>query len=426
MKTGPHTRFNERIVWLLQNDPIVLPARALPPGTQQHRPVDWAYRREMLEDVRDDLDRCAGLMPPPLLPSADGIGLMAQSVATRVRWQSEHVPGRRWIPRSKVSRTASSDPTPRSRWDRDHGAVRRYARAMAGRARSWSQIDPSLERRDRHIPRPARRPDAASQPLHVRSLRSGIAGTSLRRSRCTTSCRTERDATVCRNTAMRDFLLLFTMAIGAGASACTFHAAIGGQGLLRGDAMHGGEEVATGGPILLLGGGPCLRWPRLRTSLAVEGALRGASAEILAANETFWIFDEGYARRHESDVTRTSLALKTRFAGGWNTVARHRVLEAGVGLAIVRDSDHTRGDFFSTSRRKRVRAGDFHAVSLDLIATYAPDRNSADDTWIGAQLAIHVSGIATDGISGSRIHSKQRYGVPQPGQVTDCNSGHLP
>lgn len=102
MKTGPHTRFNERIVWLLQNDPIVLPARALPPGTQQHRPVDWAYRREMLEDVRDDLDRCAGLMPPPLLPSADGIGLMAQSVATRVRWQSEHVPGRRWIPRSNV------------------------------------------------------------------------------------------------------------------------------------------------------------------------------------------------------------------------------------------------------------------------------------------------------------------------------------
>jgi len=100
--TGPITRFNGRLEYLLQHEPIVLPARALPPGTRQQRPPDWAYRREMLEDRRDDLDRLAGLLPPPLLPAADGIGVMAQSVAARVRWQAIHAPGRRWIPRSNM------------------------------------------------------------------------------------------------------------------------------------------------------------------------------------------------------------------------------------------------------------------------------------------------------------------------------------
>lgn len=77
-------------------------AQALPSGTQQRRPPDWAYRREILEDRRDDLDRLAGLLPPPLRPAADGIGVMAQSVAARVRWQATHAPGRRWIPRSNM------------------------------------------------------------------------------------------------------------------------------------------------------------------------------------------------------------------------------------------------------------------------------------------------------------------------------------
>ena len=100
--SGPYTRFNERIVYLLQHDPIVLPALALPPGTQQQRPPDWAYRRQILEDVRDDVDRLAGSLPPLLRATSDGIGAMAQSVADRVRWQGGHAPGRRWIPRSNV------------------------------------------------------------------------------------------------------------------------------------------------------------------------------------------------------------------------------------------------------------------------------------------------------------------------------------
>ncbi|MEZ4400721.1 MAG: hypothetical protein R3B06_11920 [Kofleriaceae bacterium] len=99
---APVTRFNQRLVFLLQNEPIVVPARALPPGTQQERPPDWAYRREILEDRRDDLDRLAGLLPPSLRPVEDGIGVMAQSVADRVRWQAQQAPGRRWIPRSNV------------------------------------------------------------------------------------------------------------------------------------------------------------------------------------------------------------------------------------------------------------------------------------------------------------------------------------
>ena len=100
--SGPTTRFNARIEFLLQNDPIVLPACALPPGTQQQTPPAWAYRRGILEDPRDDIDRLPGLMPPSLLPIGEGIGPMTQSVATRVRWQGEHAPGRRWIPRSNV------------------------------------------------------------------------------------------------------------------------------------------------------------------------------------------------------------------------------------------------------------------------------------------------------------------------------------
>lgn len=226
---------------------------------------------------------------------------------------------------------------------------------------------------------------------------------------------------------MRAAILFFTMVSGAGASACTFHAAIGGQGLLRGDAMHGGEEVATGGPILLVGGGPCLRWPRLRTSLSLEGALRGASADILVASETFWIFNEGPARSSDG-ITRTSLALKGRLGGGWNTVARHRILEAGLGLAVVIDSDHMREVIFTNSGKQKEYVGDFHAISLDLIATYAPDRGSADDTWIGAQLAFHMTTLGSPSPPGGRrLHrQKTRYGRPRPGQRTDCNSGYLP
>jgi hypothetical protein len=43
-----------------------------------------------------------GLAPPALRPVTEGLGVMAQSVASRVQWQGAHAPGRRWIPRANV------------------------------------------------------------------------------------------------------------------------------------------------------------------------------------------------------------------------------------------------------------------------------------------------------------------------------------
>lgn len=220
---------------------------------------------------------------------------------------------------------------------------------------------------------------------------------------------------------MKASLLLLTAICGGGTSACTYHAAIGGQGELRGDAKHGGEEVATGGPILMVGGGPCLRWPRLRTSLSLDGALRGASANILVASETFWIFDEGYARDYQGDTARTSLALKGRLAGGWNSVTDRWIADAGIGIAIVIDSDQFRDFAWFGSGR----SGDFNAVSLDAVATYAPDTSGEDDVWIGGQIAFHFSGFAMPTRGYDKLKN-QAYSKPAPGQSTDCNSGHLP
>jgi hypothetical protein len=220
---------------------------------------------------------------------------------------------------------------------------------------------------------------------------------------------------------MKGLLLLLATIASASASACTFHAAIGGQGLLRGDAKHGGEEVATGGPILMAGGGPCLRWPRVRTSLSLDGALRGASADILVASETFWIFDEGHARSYHSATTRTSLALKTRLAGGWNSATNRWVAETGLGLAVVIDSNQHRRFAWQGAGR----AGDFHAVSLDAVATYAPDTGGEDDVWIGGQLAFHFGAPALPAQGYDKLRN-QNYEKPKAGQPTDCRSGHLP
>lgn len=95
--SGPQTRFNDRVRYQLQRDPIVLAPSALPANTRQHRAPDWAYRRELLEDPRPDDERLAGLLPPLLLPTSAGWPQMAQSVATRMAWQAEHVPDRRWV-----------------------------------------------------------------------------------------------------------------------------------------------------------------------------------------------------------------------------------------------------------------------------------------------------------------------------------------
>jgi hypothetical protein len=101
--TGPQTRFNDRVRYQLQNEPIVLAPSALPPGTRQTRPADWAYVRRLIEDVRDDAERLAGLLPPALPRAEDGLVEMAQSVANRLAWQVEHVPDRRWIWWTNVS-----------------------------------------------------------------------------------------------------------------------------------------------------------------------------------------------------------------------------------------------------------------------------------------------------------------------------------
>ena len=205
---------------------------------------------------------------------------------------------------------------------------------------------------------------------------------------------------------------------------CTYHVAIGGQGKLRGDDKIGAEEAPRGAPSLLVGAGPCLRWPRVRASLTFDAALRGISIVPLAATEVMWIFEEGNARIG-GGTTRTSLALKGRLAGGWNGITNRRIAEAGLGIAIVLDSDRTRDLYFAS---RNDYTGDFHAVSLDVIATYAPDRRGEDEVWLGAQLAFHLNGLSAPPppTGGAVVRRGGDYGRPAPGQSTDCNGGHLP
>ncbi len=205
---------------------------------------------------------------------------------------------------------------------------------------------------------------------------------------------------------------------------CTYHVAAGAMGNLRTDGTTASERVPKAHMALLAGAGPCLRWPRLRASLTLDGAIRGASASVLGATEVMWIFLEGHAQSSEGR-TRTSLGLKGRLAGGWNGITNRRIAEAGLGIAIVLDSDRMRGLNFAN---RYARTGDFHAVSLDVIATYAPDRRGEDEVWLGAQLAFHLNGWSSPPppIGGSRVANNEKYNKPQPGQSTDCNGGHLP
>jgi hypothetical protein len=205
---------------------------------------------------------------------------------------------------------------------------------------------------------------------------------------------------------------------------CTYHVAAGAMGNLRTDGTTASERVPKAHMALLAGAGPCLRWPRLRASLTLDGAIRGASASVLGATEVMWIFLEGHAQSSEGR-TRTSLGLKGRLAGGWNGITNRRIAEAGMGIAIVLDSDRMRGLNFAN---RYARTGDFHAVSLDVIATYAPDRRGEDEVWLGAQLAFHLNGWSSPPppIGGSRVANNEKYNKPEPGQSTDCNGGHLP
>lgn len=70
--------------------------------------------------------------------------------------------------------------------------------------------------------------------------------------------------------------------------------------------------------------------------------------------------------------------------------------------------------------------GDFNAVSLDLITTYAPDRDGEGEVWLGAQLTYHTNGLFAPVVGGGTRIRGAGYGKTSPGYSTDCNSGHLP
>ncbi len=85
-----------RIRRLLTEDPVMLPADGLATGTAT-APVQWAWRMALLSDTRPDAARRAGLDPPTLQATlADDPRQAAVELARRHRWQSEHMPVRRW------------------------------------------------------------------------------------------------------------------------------------------------------------------------------------------------------------------------------------------------------------------------------------------------------------------------------------------
>lgn len=97
-------RFNDRVEYLLQIDPIVLSPQALPPGTTYDRGPDgaarvaeWAWRMRQVLDERPDLERLVGQVPPLLLPPSSGWPEMLRSAANRVVWSVEHAADRRWM-----------------------------------------------------------------------------------------------------------------------------------------------------------------------------------------------------------------------------------------------------------------------------------------------------------------------------------------
>ncbi|MEZ4400722.1 MAG: hypothetical protein R3B06_11925 [Kofleriaceae bacterium] len=223
---------------------------------------------------------------------------------------------------------------------------------------------------------------------------------------------------------MRALALVLASCGLAGGAGCTYRAAIGGHGRIHGDNTFGIVTAPSGGPIFSVGAGPCLRWPRVRTALTLDFALRGVSLIPFAASETLWLFHEGPARRTGDGSARTSYALKGRLAGGWNGITDRWIAEAGIGLASVLDSYRTRETLLSGPDGEYT--GDFHAMSLDLIATYAPDRQGEDEVWLGAQLSFELNGLSSPpGVAGGR-QKPGRYGVARTGASTDCNGGVVP
>jgi len=96
LTNGDHD-VNFRIRRLLQEDPVLLPPDALPPGTAT-APPQWAWHMELLHDARPDAQRLAGLDLP--LVQSDIATQPAQAfieLAHRHRHASEQIPPRRWM-----------------------------------------------------------------------------------------------------------------------------------------------------------------------------------------------------------------------------------------------------------------------------------------------------------------------------------------
>jgi hypothetical protein len=93
---GGDETVSARIRRLLTEDPVMLPADGLPAGTAT-APVQWAWRMALLADTRPDADRRDGLDPPTLQATLEADPQQAaDELARRHRWQSEHMPVRRW------------------------------------------------------------------------------------------------------------------------------------------------------------------------------------------------------------------------------------------------------------------------------------------------------------------------------------------
>ncbi len=134
--------------------------------------------------------------------------------------------------------------------------------------------------------------------------------------------------------------------------ACTFafHAGVGGMEAIRTDGYSGGEAVHKGGMSLQLGVGPCVRWPRLRGSLTLDGVVRAKAVAALAALEVMWIFNEGLAREgRDADGyflrSRSSLALKGQARSSYAHRTGHTAARSWT-MSVTMDNDYW-------SRRRR-------------------------------------------------------------------------
>jgi hypothetical protein len=222
---------------------------------------------------------------------------------------------------------------------------------------------------------------------------------------------------------VKGIAMLWAVSVISSSGGCTFHAGVGGMRAVHGDGKTGDTALSKGTFAATVGGGPCFRWPRLRASITAEVGLRGASFVPFGATEAMWIFREGAAKEGDGHTVRArrSMAIKSRLAGGWNGLADDWVAEAGIGLTFLTDVISDQGSWGSSSQF----SGNFHAISFDLVATYAPERIGEDEVWLGGQLTYHANSFAVPHRT-RRSTPLQGYQKPHSDQSTDCNSGHLP